>query len=83
MDSEKTEQPTAPGLRPGNAEAEAGGEAGSPRGHQADLPPENLAAPDIDPETASSDEDEEGRLPELTEETGEPVSNSKSVAPRE
>jgi excinuclease ABC subunit C len=73
MDSEKTEQPTAPGLRPGNAEAEAGGEAGSPRGHQADLPPENLAAPDIDPETASSDEDEEGRLPELTEETAEPV----------
>jgi excinuclease ABC subunit C len=71
MDSEKTEQPIAPGPRPGNAEAE--GKAGSQRGHQADLPPENLAAPDIDPETASSDEDEEGRLPELTEETAEPV----------
>jgi excinuclease ABC subunit C len=69
MDSEKTEQPTVPGPR----QREAGGEAGSPRGHQADLPPESLAAPDIDPETASSDEDEEGRLPELTEETAEPV----------
>jgi excinuclease ABC subunit C len=73
MDSEKTEQPTAPSPRPGNAEAEAGGEAGSQLGHQTDLPPENLAAPDIDPATASSDEDEEGRLPELTEETAEPV----------
>jgi excinuclease ABC subunit C len=69
MDSEKTEQPTALGPR----QRDAGGEAGNPRGHQADLPPENLAAPDIDPETASSDEDEEGRLPELTEETAEPV----------
>ncbi len=69
MDSEKTEQPTAPGLRQG----EAGGEAGSQRGHPADLPPENIAAPDIDPETASSEEDEEGRLPELTEETTEAV----------
>src|SRR5580692_11632360 len=73
MDSEKTEQTTAPGLRPENAEAEAGEKAGRQRGQQADLPPENLAAPDSDPETASSDEDEEGRLPELTEETAEPV----------
>jgi len=63
MDSEKTEQPTAPDPR----------QAASKRGHQADLPPENLAGPDIDPETTSSDEDEEGRLPELTEETTEPV----------
>jgi excinuclease ABC subunit C len=69
MDSEKTEQPTAPGPR----QREAEGKAGSQRGHQADLPPENLAALDIDPETASSDEDEEGRLPELTEEAAEPV----------
>jgi excinuclease ABC subunit C len=73
MDSEKTEQPTAPGPRPESAGAEAGGKAGSRRGHQADLPPQDLAVPDIDPETASSDEDEEGRLPELTEETAEPV----------
>ncbi|MBV9457124.1 MAG: excinuclease ABC subunit UvrC [Bradyrhizobium sp.] len=77
MDSEKTEQPTAPGPRQGNAggsaEATAEGKAGSPRGHQADAPPENLATPDIDPETASSEEDEEGRLPELMEDTAEPV----------
>jgi excinuclease ABC subunit C len=63
MDSEKTEQPTAPDPR----------QAASKCGHQADLPPENLAGPDIDPETTSSEEDEEGRLPELTEETTEPV----------
>jgi excinuclease ABC subunit C len=69
MDSEKTEQPTAGGPR----QEKAGGKAASPRGHQTDLPPENVAAPDIDPETASSDEDEEGRLPDLTEETAEPV----------
>jgi len=73
MDSEKTEQPTAPGPRQDQAGATAEGKAGSMRGHQADLPPENLAGPDIDPETASSEEDEEGRLPELTEEMSEPV----------
>src|SRR5215469_10909361 len=73
MDSEKTEQPTAPGLRQGEAARTAEGKAGGKRGHQADLPPDNLAGPDIDPETASSEEDEEGRLPELTEDTSEPV----------
>src|SRR5690348_12023062 len=73
MDSEKTEQPTAPGPRHEQAGATAEGKAGSQRAHQADLPPENLGAPDIDPETASSEEDEDGRLPELTEETSEPV----------
>ena len=69
MDSEKTEQPTAGGPR----QEKAGGKAGGPRGHQTDLPPENVTVPDIDPETASSDDDEEGRLPDLTEETAEPV----------
>jgi len=64
MDSEKTEQSTAPDPR----------QAASKRGHQADLPPpEHPGGPDIDPETTSSEEDEEGRLPELTEETTEPV----------
>src|SRR5262249_17776234 len=65
MDSEKTEQPTALGPRQGKA--------GSERGNQADLPPNDLAAPDIDPETASTEEDEDGRLPELSEDTSEPV----------
>jgi excinuclease ABC subunit C len=65
MDSEKTEQPTAPGPRQGKA--------GSGRGNQADLPPEDLAAPDIDPATSSAEEDEDGRLPDLTEEGAEAV----------
>src|ERR1700760_2239972 len=71
MDSEKTEQPTAPGLRP--EDAETPGKAAGPRGEQGDLPPENLGGPDLDPETASGDEDDDGRLPDLTEETSEPV----------
>src|SRR5690242_12638182 len=59
--SEKDEQDQAPGMiRPR-------------RGSASDLPSEALAPPDIDPETSSSEEDEEGRLPELTEETTEPI----------
>src|SRR5215469_12891505 len=65
MDSEKTEQPPAAGMRQGKA--------GNKRGRQADLPPEDLAAPDIDPATSSPEEDEEGRLPELSEESTEAV----------
>jgi excinuclease ABC subunit C len=71
MNSEKTEQPVSD---PRQAKAdprqeEAGGKAGS----GGDLTPENLAAPDIDPDTAPAEEDDEGRLPDLTEETTEPV----------
>jgi excinuclease ABC subunit C len=66
MDSEKTEQPTAESPRKAK------------HGDQADLspeslPPEDLAAPDIDPETSAAEEDEDGRLPELTEESAEAV----------
>src|SRR5579859_6401353 len=61
MDSEKTEQPKAPGSRHGK------------RGNQADGPPQELSAPDIDPATSSAEEDEEGRLPELAEESSEAV----------
>jgi excinuclease ABC subunit C len=39
----------------------------------ADLPPQDLAAPDIDPATSPAEEDEEGRLPELGEESLEAV----------
>jgi excinuclease ABC subunit C len=39
----------------------------------ADLPPQDLSAPDIDPATSATEEDEEGRLPELAEDTAEPV----------
>jgi excinuclease ABC subunit C len=42
-------------------------------GNQADLPPEDLAAPDIDPATSAAEEDEDGRLPEFTEESAEAV----------
>src|SRR5215469_5923888 len=65
MDSEKTEQPPAAGMRQGKT--------GNKRGSQADLPPEDPAAPDIDPATSSPEEDEEGRLPELSEESTEAV----------
>ncbi|HWZ40364.1 MAG TPA: excinuclease ABC subunit UvrC [Bradyrhizobium sp.] len=61
MDSEKTEQPTAES--PHKAK----------HGNQADLPPEDLAAPDIDPATSAAEEDEDGRLPEFTEESAEAV----------
>jgi excinuclease ABC subunit C len=44
----------------------------------ADLPPQDLASPDlasgdIDPATAGAEEDDEARLPEMTEEAGEAV----------
>ncbi len=38
-----------------------------------DLPSEALASPDIDPATAPAEEDDEGRLPELSEESAEAV----------
>ena len=43
------------------------------RGSRPDLPPQELAAGDIDPATASPEEDDEARLPEVAEETGEAV----------
>jgi len=65
MESEKTAPPTAPGPREG--------EGRNKRDGQADLPPEELAAADIDPAISSAEEDEEGRLPEPGEDTAEPV----------
>jgi excinuclease ABC subunit C len=38
-----------------------------------DLPPQELAAGDIDPATVNAEEEDEARLPELSEESGEPV----------
>jgi excinuclease ABC subunit C len=43
------------------------------RGSLPDLPPQELAAADVDPATASPEEDDEARLPEVPEETGEAV----------
>src|SRR5689334_21779332 len=45
------------------------------RGSASDMLPHD-AGPDIDPETTSGEEDEEGRLPELTEETTEPIAEA-------
>jgi excinuclease ABC subunit C len=43
------------------------------RGSQTDLPPESLAAADVDPATSIAEEDDEARLPEAAEEAVEPV----------
>src|SRR5215469_16511510 len=72
MDSEKTEQPPAAGMRQGKT--------GNKRGSQADLPPEDPAAPDIDPATSSPEEDEEGRLPEPAEDNAEAVAEGPLAA---
>ena len=44
-----------------------------PASRQPDLPPQDPASADIDPATASADEDDEARLPDLPEELGEAV----------
>jgi excinuclease ABC subunit C len=49
------------------AAVEASGPVKARRGAGADLPPERLSAPDIDPESSPAEEDEEARLPELSE----------------
>jgi excinuclease ABC subunit C len=59
MDSEKTE-PKPPGADQDK------------RGVKADLPPEAFSAPDIDPATSAEDDDD-GRLPDLTEESVEAI----------
>ena len=43
------------------------------RGSQPDLPPQDLAAADVDPATAAAEEEEEARLPEAAEEAAEAV----------
>ncbi|WP_315766016.1 MULTISPECIES: excinuclease ABC subunit UvrC [unclassified Bradyrhizobium] len=47
--------------------------APAPEMKRADASPQPLESPDIDPAASSTDEDEEGRLPELTEESTEVV----------
>jgi excinuclease ABC subunit C len=42
-----------------------------------DLPPQALASDDIDPATPGGEEDEEARLPEVPEETSEPVAEAR------
>ncbi len=66
MDHDKTDSPKVSGPRM----AGRGSESAS---RQQDLPPQDPASADIDPATASADEDDEARLPELPEELGEAV----------
>jgi excinuclease ABC subunit C len=65
MESEKIDPPETPGLAPARLEQK--------RGNSADLPPQDVAGPDVDPATSSPEEDDEGRLPELTEEGTEAI----------
>ena len=43
------------------------------RGSQPDLPPQELAAADVDPATSVAEEDDEARLPDAVEETAEAI----------
>src|ERR1017187_4396485 len=58
MDHDSTDSPKAPAQRSGS---------------QPDHPPLDPAAGDIDPATASPEEDDEARLPEVAEESNEAV----------
>ncbi|WP_315784513.1 MULTISPECIES: excinuclease ABC subunit UvrC [unclassified Bradyrhizobium] len=49
----------------------------SRRGATADLPPDAIDTPDLDPASSAADEDDEGRLPELTEEGLEAVGEGR------
>src|SRR5262249_47687504 len=65
MESEKIDPPETPALAP--ARPDQG------RGNSADLPPQDASSPEVDPATSSPEDDDEGRLPELTEEGTEAV----------
>src|SRR5258706_15110497 len=61
MDQDSTENPKAPGPRTAQ------------RGSQPDLPPQEAAGADIDPATATAEDDDEALLPEIAEPAGEAV----------
>src|SRR5512143_2324801 len=65
MDQDSTDNPKTPVPR----KARPGSE---PAGHAA-LPPQDPSAADLDPAMATADEDDEARLPEVSEETAEAV----------
>src|ERR1700691_4561691 len=76
MDSDPTDHPQQPGPQTARRGAER-------RPRRPDLPPQDQdsvqdpASPDIDPATASPEEDDEGRLPDLLEELGEAVPEAR------
>ncbi len=61
MDQDSTENPKAPGPRTAQ------------RGSQPDLPPQDAATADIDPATATAEDDDEALLPEIAEPGGEAI----------
>ena len=80
MDSDPTDSPSRADLQPHAQTAGRGSELmpeqadlPAPEVLQPDLAPQDLAAGDTDPATASSEDDDEARLPDLAEETTEPI----------
>src|ERR1700757_1873280 len=71
MTTRNSDHARTPG--PENAPGPAKARAGS----AADMPAEVLAPPDIDPETSSAEEDDEARLPDISEEPGEAVPETR------
>src|SRR6266436_10144251 len=61
MDQDSTENPKAPGPRTAQ------------RGSQPDLPPQDAATADIDPATATAEDNDEALLPEIAEPGGEAI----------
>ena len=64
MDHDSTDNPKVSAPRPAPNRAR-------PASGHADLPPQDPALEDIDPATAAAEEDDEARLPEVPDETGE------------
>ena len=77
MDSDQTDHPRQPRSRTARR-----GSEGQPQ--QPDLPPQDPAqdpaSADIDPATASPEEDDEGRLPDIAEEPGDAVAEGPLAA---
>ena len=64
MDHDSTENPKISAPRPAKP-------GSAPVAGHADLPPQDGALEDIDPATSSAEEDDEARLPEVPDESGE------------
>src|ERR1700691_1451775 len=65
VDHDSTDTPEGsrpPKMQPGS----------EPAPQPADLPPQDVTAGDIDPATSAAEEDDEARLPDISEEPGEP-----------
>jgi excinuclease ABC subunit C len=75
MDSDQTDHPQQPGPRTARRGSER-------RPRQPDLPPQEpaQATADIDPATAGPEEDDEGRLPDIAEESGDVVAEGPLAA---